>query len=221
MNPVARGRWLGAALLLAGSASACAKDDDASAVTGCAETVREASRAVEVDEQVRLLDRALIRCRSLEELTGEMANYPGIIGYDVPTFVQLRCSKVTDEAIVGSPACAALIAPTTTVAGTVEPLVYVGETLDGRSVEIKPDADTPFVGESPAAVQQNVDTFLESGCVGVITQRDVWAEQIDDPVIGDEASVYAKHAERVADYVGCVYTPFTPPQTTTSTSSPG
>jgi hypothetical protein len=220
MNPVARVRWLGAALLLAGSASACAKDDDSSAVTGCAETVREASRAVEVDEQVRLLDRALIRCRSLEELTGEMANYPGIVGYDLPTFVQLRCSKVTDEAIVGSPACAALIAPTTTVAGTAEPLVYVGETLDGRSVEIKPDADTPFVGESPAAVQQNVDTFLESGCVGVITQRDVWAEQIDDPVIGDEASVYAKHAERVADYVGCVYTPFTLPQTTTSTSSP-
>ena len=82
-------------------------------------------------------------------------------------------------------------------------LVFVGETLDGRRIEIRPDADTVFVGDVPQVVQQTVDIAVEAGCDGVIAQRDLWASRVNDPVIGDEASVYAHHAQNVANYIGC------------------
>jgi hypothetical protein len=195
------------AVLVLGAASATAAcdkpDDDTTAATGCAATVRDASRAVEVAEQVDLLDRAMVRCRSLDELTAEMSRYPGIVGYELSTFVALRCTKVTDEAVRSSPACASLVAPATTVNASVASVAFVGETLDGRTIEIRPDADTAFVGDVPAAVQQTVDIAIESGCEGVRTQRDLWAARVGEAGIGDEASVYAEHAQRVADYIGC------------------
>ncbi|HEX6658535.1 MAG TPA: hypothetical protein VF065_10665, partial [Ilumatobacter sp.] len=82
-------------------------------------------------------------------------------------------------------------------------LVFVGETLDGRRIEIRPDADTVFVGDVPQVVQQTVDIAIEAGCDGVIAQRDLWASRANDAVIGDEASVYAHHAQNVANYIGC------------------
>ena len=42
-----------------------------------------------------------------------------------------------------------------------------------------------------------------SGCEGVIAQRDLWAAQIDDSSDGDIASVYAQHAQNVADFIQC------------------
>lgn len=189
----------------------CSKADDTAAPSGCAETIRDASQAAEVAEQVRLLDSAFVRCRSMEELTGEMARYPGIVGYSLPTFVALRCATVTDEAARNSPACEGLAAPATTAPAAPADVVFRSTTLDGRTIEIRPDADTPFVGQYPAAVQQNVDTYLEGGCDGVIDRRDFWAAQVNDPAIGDEASVYAQHAQQVADYVGCVDDAVTPP----------
>lgn len=193
---------------LAGVAlGACSPDEDSAAESGCAATVKSASLAVEVDEQVALLDRALLRCRSLAELTSEMQRYPGIVGYELPTFVELRCSRVTDEAVRSSPACAAVIATTTVAATAPSEVVFVGDTLDGRRIEIRPDADTVFVGDLPQAMQQTVDIALESGCEGVIAQRDLWAARTSDPVIGDEASVYANHAQSVAAYIGCEAVP--------------
>jgi len=209
---VARRRIFVAVLVLGIAVVAgCAKpDDDTAATTGCAATVREASRATEVAEQVDLLDRALVRCRSLDELTAEMARYPGIVGYELSTFVALRCTSVTDDAVRSSPACASVVAPATTVSATTAAIAFVGETLDGRKIEIRPDADTAFVGDVPAPVQQTVDIAIESGCEGVRTQRDLWAARIDEPAIGDEASVYAEHAQRVADYIGCTLPALTP-----------
>src|SRR5215510_14327785 len=91
--------------------TACSPDEEV-AQTGCASTVHEASLAAEVSDQIRLLDLAMVRCASLSELSGEMSRYPGITGYDVPTFVQLRCTKVSDEAVLNSPACASVTATT-------------------------------------------------------------------------------------------------------------
>lgn len=176
---------------------------DATTESGCASTVHDASIAVEVPDQVRLLDMAMVRCRSIQELTGEMGKYPGIVGYDLNTFVQLRCSRVTDESVRSSPACLSFTATTPPPSTVPTELVFVGETLDGRRIEIRPDADTVFVGDVPQVVQQTVDIAVESGCEGVIAQRDLWASRITDPVIGDEASVYAHHAQNVADYIGC------------------
>ena len=184
------------------TATACTPKDK-TAESGCASTVHDASLAVEVSDQIRLLDSAMVRCTSLQELTGEMGKYPGIVGYDLNTFVQLRCSRVTDESIRSSPACLALTATTPPPTTVPADLMFVGETLDGRRIEIRPDADTPFVGNVPQVVQQTVDIAVESGCEGVIAQRDLWASRINDPVIGDKASVYAHHAQNVANYIGC------------------
>lgn len=183
-------------------------DDADDAPTGCADTVREASFAAEVDEQVRLLDTALLTCRSYDALAAQLARYPGIIGYDTGTFVSLRCERTDDETIRAAPTCSSVITPTTTTPPTTLPdLVFVGDTLDGRQVEIRPSATTEFEGEVPAVVQQTVDIAIESGCEGVIEQRDLWASRVDDPVIGDEASVYAQHAQNVADYIQCDVAP--------------
>ena len=200
--------WVVAALasLAAVSIVACTapEDDSARAPTGCAAAVASASRAAEVDEQVRLLDVALIACRSYDSFVGEMARYPGIVGFEVPTFVSVRCGRVDDDLVRTSPTCATVITPTTTVPlVTLPDLVFVGDTLDGRRVEIRPSATIVFVGEVPAVVQQTVDITLESGCEGLIAQRDLWAARADDPRYGDEASVYARHAQNVADYIQC------------------
>jgi hypothetical protein len=164
----------------------------------------EASMAVEVDEQIGLLDTALVACRSYAAFTGELARYPGIIGYDAATFVSLRCARVDDELVRTSPTCATVIAPASTLPPTTLPeLVFVGDTLDGRQVEIRPSATIQFDGLVPAVVQQTVDIAIESGCEGVIEQRDLWASRVGDPLYGDEASVYAQHAQNVADYIQC------------------
>jgi hypothetical protein len=144
-----------------------------------------------------------------------MNRYPGITGYELHTFVELRCGRVGDESVRSSPACVAVTA--TTVVPTAPPaeIVFVGETLDGRKIEIRPDADTVFVGDSPQVVQQTVDIAVEAGCDGVLAQRDQWAALAGDPTIGDEASVYAQHAQNVANYIGCESAPISaaPPPT--------
>jgi hypothetical protein len=180
------------------------EEETAEGRQGCAEVVKEASLAIEVDAQVRLLDDALRICRSFATLETELERYPSIIGYEPATFVALRCERIEDRAVRRGPTCSEVVTPTTTIPETtVAPIVFVGDTLDGRTIEIRPSATTEFVGDVPAVVQQTVDIATESGCAGVIEQRDLWASRVDDPQIGDEASVYAQHAQNVATYIQC------------------
>ena len=88
----------------------------------------------------RLLDTALLTCRSYAALVSELSGYPGIIGYAAETFVQRRCERIDDEAVQTGPACSAVITPTTAPPTTLVELVFVGDTLDGRRIEIRPDA---------------------------------------------------------------------------------
>lgn len=187
------------------ASAGCGRDAEPEQATGCAATVREASLAVEVDEQVALLDLALARCVSVGALIGEMTKYPGIVGYSPATFVELRCSTAADDAVLASAVCTSYASPATTLAPLSPDVVYVAETLDGRRIEIVPDADTVFVDGRPEAMQRTVDIAVEAGCPGVIAERDRWAAQI--ATLGDEASAYARHAENVADYIRCVYEP--------------
>lgn len=190
---------------------ACTPDDASDASTGCAERVRVASRAVEPDEQVRLLDDALLACNSYEGFRAQVDRYPGIIGYDLDTFLELRCVRATDERIGTTAACRAVVAPPTTPPPDVDvELVFVGDTVDGRRIEIRPSGDVPFEGDIPAVVQQTVDIAVESGCLGVIEQRNIWLDRIDDTDIGDIASVFAQHAQNVAVYIGCEPDPIVP-----------
>lgn len=190
---------------------ACTSGSENTAATGCSSTVAQASRATEVDQQVRDLDAALVACRSYAALSEQLDRYPGIIGYDDLTFITLRCTNVDDDTIRDSPVCASVVTPDTMAPPTTQvELVYVGDTLDGRQVEIRPGATTEFAGDIPAVVQQTVDIAIESGCEGVIAQRDLWAARIGDPAIGDEASVYAQHAQNVANYIQCDVPPLGP-----------
>ena len=160
--------------------------------------------ASETAAQIRLLDRALSTCGSYQVFTDELARYPSIIGYDPATFVELRCNSVTDEAVREGPTCSSVIVPVTTAPPTTSvELIFVGDTLDGRAIEIRPSAEIRFDGEVPAVIQQTVNIAIESKCDGVIAQRDLWAAQVDESAAGDIASVYAQHAQNVANYINC------------------
>jgi hypothetical protein len=192
------------AVAAAGVNAGCTAPSDDDATTGCAATVAAAADAVEIDEQKRLLDQALLQCRSVADLTRELDAHPGLIGFSAEAFAAIRCARIEDPATLRAPTCASVVSPTTTSPPTtLVDLVFVGDTLDGRRIEIRPSETTRFVGEVPEVIQQTVDIAFESGCEGLIEQRDRWFEQIGDPVNGDEASVYALHAQNVAAYVGC------------------
>ena len=184
--------------------TACDPPDETSATTRCSDSMEVAAAASEPRDQVRLLDRALQTCASYDLFTRELAEYPSIIGYDPATFVELRCNSVSDEAVRTGPTCASVIVPPSTAPPTTAvELVYVGDTLDGRRIEIRPSDATTFDGEVPTVIQQTVNIAVESGCDGVIEQRDLWAAQADGSPEGSIASVYAQHAQNVADFIQC------------------
>jgi hypothetical protein len=184
---------------------ACGSDDNPEAgALGCSRSVELAAEEAEPDRQVELLDEALLACASYATFKAEVDQYPGIIGYDFDTYLELRCERSDDEQLRDTPACATLVGPATTPPlTTVADLVFAGVTLDGRTVELRPNNVVEFTGDVPTVVQQTVDIAIESGCPGVIEQRDRWASQVDDPVLGDAASVYAQHAQNVAIYIQC------------------
>ncbi|MEO6654396.1 MAG: hypothetical protein ABIP17_17290 [Ilumatobacteraceae bacterium] len=197
---------LAAALVIA--LAACDPPTETAATARCSGTVEEASKASETSAQIRLLDRALTTCGSYQVFTDELARYPSIIGYDPATFVELRCNTVTDEDVREGPTCSSVITPVTTAPPTTAvELLFVGDTLDGRVIEIRPGAEIAFDGDVPAVIQQTVNIAIESKCDGVIAQRDLWAGQVDDSPAGDIASVYAQHAQNVADYINCDASP--------------
>ena len=74
--------------------------------------------------------------------------------------------------------------------------------MDGREVTIDL-GDTDFVDGKPSAIVAIVDIAAEDGCPGVEAERDRWLAQTNDPLVGDEASVYARHAENVLAFIGC------------------
>jgi len=177
---------------------------DEDAATGCASIVADAAAESEPSDQVRLLDRALIICGSYDAFTAALGRYPSSIGYDAATYAQRRCDTVDDEIVRSGPTCSAVIVPATTAPPTtVVELLFVGDTVDGRPIEIRPGNGLEFIGDVPAVIQQTVDIALESGCDGVIAQRDLWVARIDDSPDGDIASVYAQHAQNVANFIEC------------------
>ena len=202
------------AATIVASLAACtpSSDDTADTPTGCAASVDQAAVEAEPDRQVALLDNALVACSTATAFTAQLAAHPGIIGYEPDRYLEGRCTRSTDERVRRTPACADIVGPDTTPPPTdADELVFVGETLDGRTVEIRPSAAIEFEGDVPAVVQQTVDIAIESGCEGVIAQRDEWAARVDDSFIGDAASVFAQHAQNVAQYIGCDVGEFTPP----------
>jgi hypothetical protein len=169
----------------------------------CVRTIEQASRAPEISDQIELLDSALLSCRSFTAYDAQLGRYPGIIGYDGLTYVSTRCTALADdEPVTESSVCTDVASPTATTLDGVPALEYVGQTLDGREVTIGLD-DTEFVDGKPVAVVAIVDIAAEDGCTGVEVERDRWRADANDPITGDEASVYAQHAENVLAFMGC------------------
>jgi hypothetical protein len=206
----ARRAALGAIAVLTPLVVASCGDDQANvaATPTCASLVDRAARASETRQQVDLLDDAIVVCRAIEALDVEVRRHPGMIGYDTATFIAARCERSTDKTVTASAICAqrAAAIPTTTIAVVEE--VYEGQTLDGRTVEIRP-SDVPFVEGKPEPIVRLVDVALEDGCEALAAERANWEARVDDPAIGDQASVYARHADNVAVFVGCVAPPTT------------
>jgi hypothetical protein len=181
-------------------------DADAEQQSGgdpCVRSIERASRAAEISDQIEFLDSALLSCRSFTAYDAQLGRYPGIIGYDGLTYVSTRCAALADDELVSASAvCTDIASPTSSTLGGAPALEYVGQTLDGREVTIGPD-DTEFVDGKPVAIVAIVDIAAEDGCIGVEAERDRWLAEANDPITGDEASIYAQHAENVLAFIGC------------------
>ena len=191
-----------AGLVLANAA--CGTDpEEASGGDPCVRTMERASRAAEISDQIELLDSALLSCRSFTAYDAQLGRYPGIVAYDGMAYVISRCEALAaDDVVSASSVCTDVYFPTSDTLGAVPEVEYVGQTMDGREVTIGPD-DTEFVDGKPTAIVAIVDIATEDGCPGVEDERTRWLAQTNDPVIGDQASVYARHAENVLAFIAC------------------
>ncbi len=194
---------LGAATIL--GATACTPAEPAAAPAGdaCRNLVDEAAEQAEIADQIILLDRALVVCRSFARIDAALEQHPSLLGFDTVTFVANRCVTAPDTDVARSTICTEAVATTIVPVITLPEEVYVGTTLDGRRVEIRPRPDAPFVGGNPTAIVAIVDIANEDGCVGVVAERERWTSLVNDPVLGDEASVYAQHATNVLAFLDC------------------
>ena len=197
--------WLGAAAIAVGLnlASAACSPNDESAESSCRELVSDAARAVEPAEELRLLDEGLTRCGSYEAFATELERYPGALGYSVEAFIERRCTVNTLAELRESPTCLTANPPTTPPSTTIVELVFVGTTVDGRLVEMRPTPAMPFIDDVPAEIQRTVDIVLADGCDGLRAQRDRWIAAVDGSASSDAASVFAQHAQNVATFTGC------------------
>lgn len=206
---------LGTVAITVGVIAGCAADDARPVtVDPCARRIGEAAEAIDIDDQVRLLDEAMYVCRTLDEFAAGVADHPGIMAVEPVVFLARRCIRSEIAAVQESPICdtaavSALIAPDAADPSGTAPVdvaadpVYLGETLDGRTVEIVPDADTPFVDGRPQVIVRMVDLAFSDGCDGLVEEREYWSARAADPDVGDEASVYARHAISLMEFIDC------------------
>jgi hypothetical protein len=199
-------------LLVAGAA--CDPDDEpVVSADPCVRTIDQAAQAAEIRDQVELLDAALLSCRSFTAYDAQLGRHPGLIGKEPLTYVTERCETLADEEelVLESAVCSDVVAPATSTSTGPQVSDYVGQTVDGREVTISP-SQTEFVDGKPAPIVQIVDIAAEDGCEGVEIERARWLAQVNDPLVGDMASVYAQHAANVLAFIGCEATDTTEPE---------
>jgi hypothetical protein len=196
--------WSLAAVALIGVTGACATETDLD--TGpdtCRSLVERASVTADINDVVAILEDAMLECGTIGRLDRELERFPSIVAVETAAFVDRRCTEADDVTIASSDICAEVtpIAAAGEATTTTAPS-YVGRTLDGRDITIRPGPGTPFVGDTPAPVIQIVDVAAEDGCAEVEELRDWWTAQ-SEGTGGDVASVYAQHAVNVMSFLGC------------------
>lgn len=172
----------------------------------CRATIDEAAAEAEIRRQVELLDRALVICSGPDVFAANVGRHPTLLGWDVETYLGNRCATAESPSVRGSRICRSDGIVTTTSMPTADAptIVYVGTTLDGREVTIRPTPSRPFTDEGiPLIIDEMARIAAREGCAGVEAEHLRWLAQIDDPTGGDEASVYARHALDVARFVQC------------------
>ncbi len=190
--------------MLAASVACTPGDQADTASDSCRTTVAQAVSAREIPDQIALLDRALIICRTTAAFESALAAHPDAFGISPAEFAQARCDNPPSERVSLSSICRELSPPTTTQPILLDSQVetYLGVTLDGREVILSSD-DIRFVEGRPAVIVQITDIVEEQGCGGVEREYRRWVDQVLDPERGDEASVYAQHALNLLRFFGC------------------
>lgn len=202
----ARAALVAASVLVGTVLVGCTPDErpDAAPSDPCRAVIDEAGMAAELRVQVDLLDRALVVCATPDVFATHVQRHPTLLGWDVSTYLANRCTTAEDESVRRSRICTSeQVAPVTAPTPTVPEVVYVGTTLDGREVEIRPRAGRPFEGGRPRVIVEMVGIAERLGCEGVASEYQRWLAQVDDTLIGDEASVYAQHALDVKAFIQC------------------
>ena len=178
----------------------------------CIRRVALAAGSIDIDEQVNLLDEAISICSDLNAFATALDAHPGTIGVKPAVFAARRCTRSELAAVATAPICddAAVVLLSGAESGSIldtdasaMPNSYVGTNLDGEQVSIEPDADTEFVDDRPLAISRMVDLAFSDGCAGLRDEHAYWLGLVSDPGIGGEASVYARHALDLLDFIGC------------------
>ncbi|PIE33078.1 MAG: hypothetical protein CSA55_02400 [Ilumatobacter coccineus] len=183
---------------------ACQPADEDEATADCRTIVAEAAAARDVDDTIRLLDKALLLCPSFEVMAAELDAHPGIVGYSSEGFIRNRCASIDAQRAASALTCDRVTVPSTSApVVTTAPVEYSGLTMDDRTVTLTPDDGITFVGDLPAEIQNNLDAWTTQGCDGIVARRDRWAAEVEAGRGGDAVSVYARHADHLVDYGDC------------------
>lgn len=171
----------------------------------CRDVIDRAAVAREVPQQIRLLDSALLICRDADAFTDALSLHPGAIAVAASTFIQRRCEDPPDATVALSSICQE-VAPVDAAGQDQDPAddvkVYIGRTLDGRSVELR-STSVRFSEGRPAGIVEVVEVGTRQGCEGLLNLYTGWVPLLEDPGRGDELSVYAQHAVNLMQSLDC------------------
>jgi hypothetical protein len=168
----------------------------------CRDALDRAAIAREVSQQISLLDAALVICRDVEAFTDGLRLHPGVIAVAPATFIQRRCEDPPDQRVGRSSICQAVVPPTSDTPNDNAAQVYIGRTLDGRSVELRSD-QVRFTEGRPSGIIEVVDVSTQEGCRGLARLYAQWIPLVTLEDRGDELSVYAQHTVNVMRSLGC------------------
>jgi hypothetical protein len=195
--------FVGTVLVLALLSNACAQEQRVAVrADPCRDVLDRAAVAREIPQQIALLDSALVICRDVNAFSEGLRLHPGAIAVAPATFIQRRCEDPPDVTVARSLICQSVVPPVDTAPGDNGVQVYVGRTLDGRSVELRSD-QVRFTDGRPAGIVEVVNVSTRQGCEGLAALYAQWIPMVGLEDRGDELSVYAQHTVNLMQSLGC------------------
>lgn len=190
-------------IAIAALLSGCAQEQQAvMRADPCRDALDRAAVAREIPQQIALLDSALVICRDVDAFSEGLRLHPGAIAVAPATFIQRRCEDPPDATVARSLICQSVVPPVDTAPGDNAVKVYVGRTLDGRSVELRSD-QVRFTDGRPAGIVEVVNVSTRQGCEGLAALYAQWIPMVGLEDRGDELSVYAQHTVNLMQSLGC------------------